>query len=95
MKTLIAAVATVLFAANAAGHDVYRSLGMDNTDLFDEHAPAERTAGVQPSVGDSFDRYWGLADENPDLFGPVSAGATGSIDPQIYQGVRGNPDLSY
>ena len=95
MKTLMTAFATVLFAANAAGHDVYRGLGVGNTDLFDQHPPAERTAGVQPSVGDSFDRYWGLAEDNPDLFGPVPASASGSIDPQIYHGVRGNPDLSY
>jgi hypothetical protein len=57
---------------------------------------AEDFAGVQPGVGDSIDRYHGLADGNPDLFkAPVAGSMDSGEDPDIYPALSGNRDLSY
>jgi len=45
---------------------------------------------VQPSIGDSADRYQGWADGNPDLFKADRTGPNGtSSDPDIYRGFAG------
>ncbi len=52
--------------------------------------------GVQPSVGDSIDRYHGWADGHPDLFKTDHGGSTDSGDaPDIHTGFTGNPDLHF
>ena len=51
---------------------------------------------MQPSIGDSVERYRGFADGNPDLFktdGTQERPSTGQ--PDIYMNVSGNPDLSF
>ena len=95
MKTLIAAAAATFFAAGVSAHDIYGGLADGNSDLFDEHQPTERMTAVQPSVGDTFDRYQGWAEGNPDLFKGLPEGWVESQDPQPYQGFSGNPDISY
>ena len=95
MKTLTAAITMALFATTAGADNIYHGLADGNSDLFDQHEPAERIAGVQPGVGDSVDLYWGLADGNPDLFKRGAGDGTGSDDPRVYEGFGGNPDLSY
>ena len=57
---------------------------------------AQDFAGVQPSVGDSVDRYHGWDEGNHDLFrgdGSQSRASTGR--PDIYMNVSGNQDLQY
>jgi hypothetical protein len=95
MKTLIAAVATGLFAAQVGAYDVYHGLEQGNSDLSSQKVSAADLLGVQPSIGDSTDRYQGLADGNPDLFKTVPGQSAQSEDPRIYQGFGGNSDLSY
>jgi hypothetical protein len=57
---------------------------------------AEDFVGVQPSVGDSIDRYHGWADGNPDLFKADRSAPTDSGErPDIYMGLGGNPDLRF
>ncbi len=95
MKIMLTAFVIALFATAVTAGDVYHGLANGNSDLFDQHGPADHPIPVQPSVGDGFQRYQGLADGNPDLFksGPVDS--TRSEDPRVYMGFSGNPDISY
>jgi hypothetical protein len=94
MKSLLAMIVSTFFAAGVSAHDVYGDFGKGNADVFDEHQPTDTMAAVQPSIGDHFDRYHGLAVDYPDLFKPEPADRTGSgDDPGIYGGFGG--DLSY
>jgi hypothetical protein len=95
MKIIIT-TAAALFAANVSAVEIYQGLRAGNPDLSPQRVSAEDFTGIQPSVGDSFDRYHGLAEGNPDLFkaervGPAESGEA----PDIYGGVQGNPDLGY
>jgi len=96
MKTIITAAAAALFAANVSAVEIYHGLENGNSDLSTQRVSANDFAGVQPSIGDSVDRYRGFADGNPDLFkgdGRQSVESTGR--PDIYMNVSGNPDLSF
>jgi hypothetical protein len=94
MKT-ITTIAAALFAANVSAFDIYYDLGKGNPDLSTERLSAEDFAGVQPSIGDSVDRYHGWADGNPDLVGDDFSGPADSGDnPDIYIGFSGS-DLQY
>ena len=96
MKTLFAAVVTGVLSASVSADDIYHGWADGNSDLYDQHRPAQSVAAVQPSVGDGFDRYQGWADGNPDLFKNDHGDAwTRSQDPRIYQGFTGNPDITY
>ena len=96
MKIIITTAAAALFAANVSAIEIYQGLQVGNPDLSPQRVSAEDFVGVQPSVGDSIDRYHGIADGNPDLF---KAGRRGPADsgeaPDIYGGVEGNPDLAF
>ena len=93
MKTIITAAA-VLFAANVSAADIYHGLGDGNSDLSTQRVSANDFVGVQPSIGDSVDRYQGWADGNPDLF--KATGTTNTTDdPDIYTSISGNPDLQF
>ena len=95
MKTVITTAAAALFAANVGAVEIYDVLGEGNPDLSTQRVSAEDFAGVQPSVGDDFSVYHGLAEGNADLFkgdGVQTRPSTGQ--PDIYHGVNGNPDLS-
>ena len=93
MKTIITAAA-VLLAANLSAADIYYGLDEGNSDLSTVRVSAEDFVGVQPSVGDSVDRYQGWAEGNPDLF--KAGGTTNSTDdPDIYMSISGNPDLQF
>lgn len=95
MKTIITAAAA-LFAVNVSAGDFYLGLDEGNSDLSTTRASAADFVGVQPSVGDSVDRYHGLADGNSDLFKIDRGSRTESTkDPDIYQGLGGNPDLRF
>jgi hypothetical protein len=95
MKTIVTAAA-VLFAANVSAADIYRDLGAGNSDLSTQRLSAEDFAGVQPSVGDSVERYHGWADGHPDLFKTDPGGTTTSTGrPDIYMGLGASPDLHY
>jgi hypothetical protein len=96
MKTIIITAAASLFAANVSAADLYQGLAVGNSDLHTQHVSAEDFVGVQPSVGDSIDRYHGWADGNPDLFKAERSGPTESGErPDIYMGLGGNPDLRF
>ena len=95
MKTIITAAA-VLLAANVSAADFYQGLEQGNSDLSTQHVSASDFNGVQPSVGDSVDRYHGLAEGNPDLFkgdGRQPIESTGR--PDIYMNASENPDLRF
>ena len=64
MKTIITAAAA-LFAANVGAADVYHGLERGNTDLSGQRLSAEDFTGVQPSIGDSVDRYHGWPTATP------------------------------
>ena len=96
MKTIITAAAAALFAANVSAVEIYHGLENGNSDLSTQRVSANDFAGVQPSIGDSVDRYRGFSDGNPDLFktdGTQERPSTGR--PDIYMNVSGNPDLSF
>ena len=96
MKTIIAATAAALFAANVGAVEFYQGWGQGNPDLSNDRVSAADFVGVQPSIGDSVDRYHGLADGNSDLFKAEPSERTeGTNDPNIYQGLGGNPDLHF
>lgn len=96
MKTIIAAAAAALFAANVGAVEFYQGWGQGNPDLSNDRVSAADFVGVQPSIGDSVDRYQGLADGNPDLFKAERGGRTERTNnPDIYQGLGGNPDLQF
>jgi hypothetical protein len=91
MKTIITTATAALFAAA----EIYDVLGKGNPDLSTQRVSAEDFAGVQPSVGDDISVYHGLAEGNADLFKGDDVQTRPSTGlPDIYQGVRGNPDLS-
>ena len=93
MKTIITTIAATLFAANVSAAEIYQGLADGNSDLSAQRVSA---AAVQPSVGDSVDRYHGWADGNPDLFKSDQSSPTDSGDrPDIYMNLRGNPDLRF
>ena len=96
MKTIITTIAATLFAANVSAAEIYQGLADGNSDLSTQRVSAEDFAAVQPSVGDSVDRYHGWADGNPDLFKSDQSSPTDSGDrPEIYMNLRGNPDLRF
>ncbi len=96
MKTAITTIAATLFAANVSATEIYHGLANGNSDLSTQRVSAEDFVGVQPSVGDSVDRYRGWADGNPDLFKSNQSSPTDSGErPDIYMNLRGNPDLLF
>ncbi len=96
MKTIITAAAATLFAVTASAADFYQGLDQGNSDLSAQLPSAGDFAGVQPSIGDSVDRYHGWADGNPDLFkADVSSHTKSGNDPDIYKSLSGNPDLQF
>ena len=95
MKTIVTAAA-VLFAANVSAADIYGPLGEGNPELATQRLSAEEFAGVQPSVGDSVERYHGWAEGHPDLFKTDPGGtATSTGRPDIYKSFGASPDLHY
>jgi len=96
MNKLAAAIVTTMFTAGAGAADVYQGLDQGNSDLSNPRLSAEDFVGVQPSIGDSVDRYHGWADGNPDIFKADRGGTTNSgEDPNIYTGISRNPDLQF
>ena len=94
MKRLLAVIASSVFAAGVSAGNFYHDFSAGNADLSTQRLNAEDFTGVQPSVGDSVDRYHGLADGNPDLFKSNRAAKTESGNaPNIYRGFSGNSDL--
>ena len=96
MKRLLAVIASSVFAVGVSAADFYHGFGTGNSDLPTQRLGAQDFAGVQPSVGDSVNRYQGWADGNPDLFMADRSGPRDSgDDPNIYRGISGNPDLQF
>jgi hypothetical protein len=95
MKKIATAIATSLFATSAAAADIYNGFGASNPDLSMGYATATNAVtGVQPSVGNSFDRYHGWADNNPDLFKSRGVSRSNHESPDRYGNFDdGNPDL--
>jgi hypothetical protein len=96
MKTIITAAAAALFAANVSAVEIYQGLDEGNTALATPRVSASDFTGVQPSIGDSVDRYHGFAEGNTDLFkGDGSQERPGTGRPDIYMDVSKNPDLAF
>ena len=97
MKRLLAVIASSVFAAGVTAADFYHGFSGDgNSDLSTQRYSADDFSGVQPSVGDSVDRYHGLADGNSDLFkSNLTARTDSGNDPDIYRGFSGNSDLEF
>jgi hypothetical protein len=96
MKRLYAVIASSFFAAGVSAAGFYSGLDQGNSDLSAQRVSAADFAGVQPSIGDSVDRYHGLAEGNPDLFKADRSGPNGDTsDPDFYHGFSGNPDLGF
>jgi hypothetical protein len=93
-KYTIAAALAALVSANAATDHVYGGLAQGNPDLSVPHTSTD-VLGVQPGVGTSFDVYYGLAQGNSSLFQAREwTGESGDL-PNVYEGFRASPDLSY
>ena len=96
MKAVFLVMASGVFAAGVNAADIYHGLDEGNSDLSTQHLSAQDFAGVQPSVGDSVSRYHGWAEGNADLFKADRSRPSGAgSDPDIYMGLRGNPDLQF
>ena len=95
MKKIATAIATALFATGATAADIYNGFGDNNPDLSVGYASAPMAVtGVQPGIGDSFDRYHGWADNNPDLFKSTGVSRSTHESPDRYSSFDdGNPDL--
>jgi hypothetical protein len=93
IKTLLLVTVTASFAAAAVADDFYHGFAAGNPDFRSSDLKVQSMAGVQPSVGDSVDRYQGWAKDNPDLLSRFQAEFTDQDFPQIYPGQKGNPDL--
>ena len=95
MKKIATTLATALFATGAAAADIYNGFGGKNPDLSVGYASVETTVtGMQPGIGDSFDRYHGWADNNPDLFNSTGMSRSTHESPDRYGSFGdGNPDL--
>ncbi len=95
MKMLLTAISASFFSLTVSAADVYQELGHGNPDLPMKRAMADEYVGTRPGVGDSFDRYHGLADGHPDLFkrsSPIemdsNAGTSENVKPYVGPGVR-------
>ena len=91
MNTIIAAVAATLFSASASAANIYSGLDEGNSDLNASTFSSDDFAGVQPGVGNSFDRYHGFTDGNSDFFQHVEpesgvARSSSSDDSPVYVG---------
>lgn len=96
MKTIITAVAVTFFTATVSAANFYHGLDAGNSDLSLQRLSADDFTGVQPSIGDTVDRYQGWGHGNPDLFNSDENVRTDSgEDPNIYRNVSGNPDLNF
>ena len=95
MKTIATAIAAALFATGATASNIYNGFGNNNPDLSVGYASVQMdVTGVQPGIGDSFDRYHGWADSNPDLFSSTGAPRSTHQSPDRYGSFDdGNPDL--
>ena len=98
MKTITTAIAAALFATGATGataSNIYGGFGNNNPDLSVGYATVQMdVTGVQPGVGDSFDRYHGWANNNPDLFSATGAPRSTHESPDRYGSFDdGNSDL--
>jgi len=54
---IITAIAATLFSVGVSAADLYHGIDRGNADLSAQRASAEDFVGVQPSVGDSVNRY--------------------------------------
>jgi hypothetical protein len=93
-KTALA-LAVTLFAANSAADSGYEDFADGNPDLFQYTRGPVTAVAIQPSVGDGFDRYHGLADGNSELFSPVRDDKENGPRPDIYQGFGPSGDLAH
>ena len=95
MKTIATAFAAALFATGASASTIYSGYGDSNPDLSVGYATVETNmAAAQPDVGNSFDRYHGWADNNPDLFRATGGSGSTHESPDRYGSFDdGNPDL--
>ena len=95
MKTIATAIVAALFATGATASNIYGGFGNNNSDLSVGYASGQMdVTGVQPGVGDSFDRYQGWANNNPDLFSATGAPRSTHESPDRYGSFDdGNPDL--
>ncbi len=97
MKKLMPIMTGVLLAAaisTPAAADVYSGF-TGNSDLYRGLDRSDEMSAAQPGVGDSFDRYHGWGDGNPDLFSDeaVTQAPRRYSSPDVYRGFTGNPDL--
>ena len=95
MKKIATAIATALLATGTNAANIYHGFGGDNPDLSVGYASIQtNVTGIQPGVGNSFDRYHGWADNNPDLFRFTGASRSAHESPDRYGNFDdGNPDL--
>ena len=95
MKRLIAAIASIPFAAAVSAAEIYQGIDLGNSDLDGDRAESWEVVGVRPGVGDSFDRYHGWADGNSDLFRKGRPDGLTTNDPDVYMSFGRNPDLAF
>lgn len=107
MKRLMAAIATILFAAGVSADDVYNAFGgfAPGTQQLSgiSFEPAAPITAMQPGVGDSVTIYGEFQDGNSNLFQwstPTAVGAGGNPPdfgrrPDIYQEFGGSSEVQF
>lgn len=91
-KTIIT-TAAILLAASAYAADSRQQLVSGNPDSDNSRHVSQGVTAMAPGVGADLDRYHGLAEENPDLFG-IDLGMSPTHErPNVYGSFGANPDL--
>jgi opacity protein-like surface antigen len=93
-KTLIA-TAALLLSASVQAADSRQQFIAGNPDSDVGSARYQGMAATAPSVGGHLDRYQGIAQGNPDLFGFSGGTAMPHMRPDIYGPFGASPDLVY
>ena len=91
-KTIIT-TAAILLAASAHAADSRQQLISGNPDSDNSRGVSQGVTAMAPGVGADLNRYHGLADDNPDLFG-VNLGMSSTHQrPNVYGSFGASPDL--
>jgi hypothetical protein len=94
MKRLLLALAAAGCAAAAGADSVYHGFAEGSPDLYSGASGGTGVTASPPAIGGDVDRYQGIEQGNPDLFGPYPSTAARDEPADVYHGIeKGNPDL--
>ena len=96
MTKFLTATAALLLAGSVQAAESYQQF-VRGSEADNERTIYAGVTALQPGVGATLDRYQGIGDGNPDLFGvDLGSSPTTQTDrPDIYGPFRDGNDLSY